>query len=221
MIKTAIKYLKRTLMLIATLVIGYFIVAVILSIISTNPKNTACEQPNQIFVSTNGVHLDIIISKEDLPENFQQQLALKSYTQFVSFGWGDKGFFLETPTWNDLKLSTAINAMFLNSKTAMHVTNYSRKIKGWHTVPICDSQLELLTQYISNSFTKGKEGGILQIPNAGYSNNDEFYEANGNYNMINTCNNWVNRALKTANIKTSIWSPFDKGVIYHLEKLEE
>ena len=217
MIKKIIKYLTRILLLFFILLISYFVIAFVLSILSTNLKKIDCNKSAQIFVSTNGVHLDIIIPINKLPIAFQQELNLTKNIKFVSFGWGDKGFYLETPTWNDLKFSTAINAIFLKSETAMHVTNYRNKLNSWHTIPICDSQLELLTQYIIESFLRGGDDQLLIIPNAGYTNHDKFYEANGSYNLINTCNSWVNKGLKTAEIKTSIWSPFDKGVLFHME----
>ena len=43
---------------------------------------------------------------------------------FVGLGWGDKGFYLETPTWADLKTSTALKAVSGYNTTAMHVTFY-------------------------------------------------------------------------------------------------
>ena len=108
--------------------------------------------------------------------------------------------------------------MFRKSETAMHVTNHRYKLDNWRSISICETQLNLLNQYIINSFSKGSEGQIVIIPNSGYTNQDEFYEANGNYNLINTCNSWVNRGLKTSKIKTSIWSPFDKGVLFHIRE---
>ena len=218
MIKKGLKYLKKIFLLFLTLTIAFFVIVFTLSILGTHPKELNCSKSDQVYVSTNGVHLDIIVPKNKLPIAFQNELKLKKHVNFVSFGWGDKGFYLETPTWSELKFSTAINAVFLKSETAMHVTNYPYKFDSWHPIPICDAQQRLLNQYILDSFEKGGEGEIIIIPNAGYTSYDEFYEANGSYNLIKTCNSWVNRGLKTAKIKTSIWSPFDKGVLFHVGK---
>lgn len=43
---------------------------------------------------------------------------------YLAIGWGDKGFYLNTPTWADLKFSTAFKAAFGLSKPAMHATFY-------------------------------------------------------------------------------------------------
>ena len=107
-IKSGIKYIKKIVSGIFILLLGYMIVAVILSFLTTNPKDLNCVEDMNIYISTNKVHLDIIIPKKTLSKKFLQELQLKESIKYVSFGWGDKGFYLETPTWNDLKFSTAI-----------------------------------------------------------------------------------------------------------------
>jgi len=212
------KHIKRIILIFILVVIAYFSLALALSIISTNPKTFNCTNKKKIFISTNGIHLDIIIAKKDLPIKIQQELELHSNVNYASFGWGDKGFYLETPTWDDLKFSTAIKALFLNSETAVHLTKYNKKYSNWQSILICEEQLTNLINYINSSFSRDSEGQIVEISNSGYTSFDTFYEANGSYNCLKTCNNWVNSGLKKAAIKTSIWSPFDKGVLYHIEK---
>jgi len=218
MIKTGLRYLKRTLLFLLGLLGVYLLAALLLSVISTKPENIDCTRSTMIYVSTNGVHLDIILPKEQLPTHFQEALILRSNTRFVAFGWGDKGFYLETPQWDDLKLSTAINAIFLNSKTAMHLTQYRGESESWHAIPCCASQVAQLNEYIMASFLTNDQGQFVEIPDAGYTTHDKFYEAKGSYNFINTCNYWVNKGLKAAKVQTALWSPFDQGVLYHLEE---
>ena len=50
----------------------------------------------------------------------------------------------------------------------------------------------------------------------GYNSYDSFFEAKGSFSFYRTCNIWVNKALKVIGVKTSIWSPFDFGVLHHL-----
>jgi len=197
---------------------GYLLMAIILSIVSTHPKTLDCSKDKEIYVATNGVHLEVIIQKKDLDTTQVQALQIGPQTNFVSFGWGDRAFYINTPDWGDLKLTTAINALFLNSKSTIHVTNYSQKKEDWVSVPVCEEQITLLTAYIDNEFATNDENELLEIKASGYTVNDTFYEANGSYNCIQTCNTWVNVGLKRAHIKTSIWSPFDKGVLYQLKK---
>ena len=218
MIKTGLRYLQRVFLLFFTLLIAYFLTALVLSILSTNPKNDHCEQKDGFFIASNGIHLDIIIPREYLSDQFVQELNLEKHVDYVSFGWGDKEFYLNTPTWQDLKLSTAIKATFMEGESAIHLTKYRHQSGAWYTVSVCEYQIDLIIRYINNSFRRNSKGELLIIENAGYTVFDEFYEAKGNYNLINTCNNWVNRGLKKAEIQTAVWSPFDKGVLYHMEE---
>ena len=110
--------------------------------------------------------------------------------------------------------------MFWESETAMHITKYQNVHGDWLNVPICLQQLDLLINYLANSFQSDDQDRFIEIKDSGYTTYDTFYEANGNYNCIQTCNHWVNKALKSVKIKTSVWSPFDRGVLYQLEKIK-
>jgi hypothetical protein len=43
------------------------------------------------------------------------------------------------------------------------------------------------------------------------------YEAVGSYHAFNTCNLWTNRVFKQIGVKTALWSPFTKDIVYHLD----
>lgn len=96
----------------------YLVLAVILSKIVINSKVGESQEGLDIYIITNGVHTDLILPyKNDLHDwtPFVKSIDTKSgspTSQYVSFGWGDKGFYLETKTWADLKFSTAFNALF-------------------------------------------------------------------------------------------------------------
>lgn len=133
--------------------------------------------------------------------------------EYINIGWGDKGFFLDTPQWSKLKVSTAINAAFLPSATAMHVTYSSKPIASRTCLAVYLSKKEYskLTHFIQTTFQLIDNCPIL-IKGKGYSPADNFYEANGSYHMFQTCNSWTNSALKKANIPTSIYAFFPNGV---------
>src|SRR5687767_14278878 len=76
-----------------------------------------------LFVRTNEVHTDIVmpVVHEELgidwrdvfpPKHFRANVRQDKY---VAVGWGNRGFFVETPTWADLKISTAATALFTPS----------------------------------------------------------------------------------------------------------
>lgn len=196
----------------------YLLAATSLSIISTSPAELECQRKNEVFIASNGVHLDLIIPRKHLPGELANELDLPHWVNFIAFGWGDKEFYINTPTWKDLEIGTTFKALFLNSESAVHVTWLSNKYQGSTVIPMCDIQLLLLNDYLTGSFKSGPNNNILEIETSGYTEYDKFYQANGKFNGVQTCNNWVNNALKAAQVKTSIWSPFDKGVLYQVRE---
>ncbi len=217
------KMFKKMIKLLLLVTIGpvllYMALALVLSYISFSPKQIDCQDAHRFFVSSNGVHTDIILPTAIVDPVMKPQLGIEQGTAFVAFGWGDKGFYLDTPTWAELKASTAAKAMLMNSPTAMHVTNYFQVKPDWKEAKICDEQLTAIYQHIRESFSYDKEGNIMEIVGKGYTPHDRFYEAEGNYTGIYTCNVWVNQGLKKAHIRTSVWSPFEFGIMHYMEKV--
>lgn len=176
-----------------------------------------------IYVKTNGVHTDICLPVETDYFDWKTLIPPTDFPannkfEFVSIGWGDKGFFLDTPEWSDLTFSTAFNAAFLNSPTAMHVIYWEREpvvSSSSAKVFISESNYRNLITFIKESFKMENESVVL-IPNRGYWSNDNFYEANGNYHLFNTCNRWTNRALKILDVQTGWFALSSEGIMRHL-----
>ena len=82
-------------------------------------------------------------------------------------------------------------------------------------VYISKSDYARLIKFVKRSFTlDGKE--IELIPDSGYTEFDNFYEANDAYHLFRTCNRWTNEALKAANVKTGVYALFPDGILSHL-----
>lgn len=210
------KLLTNFLFVLVLAVAGYLVIAVLLSLVPTHPPSLDCEKNREIFITTNGVHLDVILPVDFLNDELARQLKLSPEIRYVAFGWGDKQFYLETPQWSDLTVPVALKAVFLKSESAMHVTRYTNSNRSWIPFKICQVQLKELNRYIIGSFEKNSKGNFIQLHVGGYGNNDAFYEATGSFSLFITCNVWVNKALKEIDVKTSLWSPFDFGVLHHI-----
>jgi len=146
----------------------------------------------------------------------------KEEINHIAFGWGDRGFYLDIPTWADLTVKVAFNAIIIPSPTLMHVKAYDvlpKDLKEVEKLSITSNQFEKLCNYISKYFKRDQNQKTIFLEGKGYSPKDIFYEANGKYHFINTCNYWVNRGLRITGIRTAIWSPFDKGIFYQLKKV--
>ncbi|MES2812813.1 MAG: TIGR02117 family protein [Bacteroidota bacterium] len=193
------------------------------------PVNSDCTEDGKsipVYILSNGVHTDIVLPvKNHLFDwtqkvKYENTIAKDSTAQLVAFGWGDKGFYLETPTWADLKVSTALKAATGLSKSAIHATFYKslKENDRCKQILISQSEYQNLVTFIDNSFQLDSDSYIGIETDAVYGKNDAFYEAKGNYSLFYTCNTWTNNALKAANQKAALWTPTDRGILYHYTK---
>ena len=177
-----------------------------------------------IYILTNGVHTDIVVPVNNIQIDwsefikYQNTIANNTSLQWLAFGWGNRKFYLETPTWADLKVSTAFEAAGGIGSSAMHTTFYSslRESESCKKISISHNQYNQLITYLKNSFKLDDNHRPIVIPtNANYGNDDAFYEAEGSYSLFHTCNTWTNNALKAADQKASLWTPMDTGIFHH------
>ena len=208
------------LLVIVGFIVLYFITAFILSRIPVKGEVHVVPEM-EIFIMTNGDHTDIVVPvrNEQIDWSneikFENTLSKDTTYSYVAIGWGDKGFYLDTPTWSQLKLSVAFKAVFWLSTTAMHATYYKEIHVGKNCkrIPVSKEQYSLLIDYITNRFRKDAEGHFINIKtDANYGDSDAFYEAKGRYNLFFTCNTWVNDGLKYAGLRHCIWTVFDTGL---------
>ncbi|GJM35271.1 MAG: hypothetical protein DHS20C18_42720 [Saprospiraceae bacterium] len=179
-----------------------------------------------IYILTNGVHTDIVMPTRNEHMDWSKKIkytntkSADSTHQYLAMGWGDKGFYLETPTWAELKPSVAFNAAFGLSTTAMHTTFYTSLTESetCKKIMISTKQYSKLIDYITNSFQQDANGHFIHIPtDATYGNADAFYEATGSYSMLHTCNSWANGGLKNSGLKSCLWTAFDTGIFSKYE----
>src|SRR5437016_4274240 len=88
----------------------YLVLAAVLGAIGVNRdfRPTALAAGGVIvYLRTNGVHADIVLPTRAHDFNWSevfppsQMRSLAHPTEWIAFGWGDRAFMLETPTWHD------------------------------------------------------------------------------------------------------------------------
>jgi len=217
-----LNYFVKSTAIILFSVVLFFLIAFVLTIIPTNSNFKETKNGISIFISTNGVHTNILLPAKTENFNWLEFLQLKNNCKYIAFGWGDEEFYLNTPTLKDLKLSTAFKAGFLPTKTIMQI--YCIKNKPLESekiikITLNNKQFNKINNFVKNSFKLDNNKSVIKVEaNNKFYFKEQFFEAKGTYSIFNNCNNWTNRALKQAEIKNSIWTPFDKSVMYHITK---
>jgi uncharacterized protein (TIGR02117 family) len=224
-LKRAFKIIGLSIGAFVALILIYLCFAFCLSRMTVN-SDVKSKDEVSIYILTNGVHTDIVVPvKTDQIDwshyiKFENTSANDPTAEFLALGWGDKGFYLETPTWADLKASTAFKAAFGLSSSAMHATFYkSLKEDGQcKRIHISKAEYQKLIEYIKGSLTLSSDGNpVLIKTTASYGKNDAFYEAAGSYSVFHTCNTWTNNSLKSCGQKAGVWTPFDTGIFCHYD----
>lgn len=176
--------------------------------------NASTAAPRHILVLKNPIHTDIAIPVDDaLRQRFHFLVdagipADSPEVRYIVFGWGGRAFYLETPTWSQLKAVPVVKALTLDA-SVMHVdvagdiTEPRPDVTGFD---IGEERFAALLDFIDASFQQGPNGPIL-VPDAAYSRYDGFYEANGHFNALVGCNTWTAAALRTAGLRTGWWNP--------------
>lgn len=171
----------------------------------------------EIMVETNGVHTAIVMplvtSQKDWREDFPAtDIAApdRPYTH-VSVSWGEREFYLNTPTWADLSPLTVLRIVATGGPGLLHVSHYVRPAADATIRPLRISAADYarLVEQIEARMSADK--GRKTYP--GYGDYDIFYDAPGTYTVINTCNSWIGDVLADAGIRVGWWTPFAGGVM--------
>jgi len=206
---------------------------VLLTLLGLFPRNRDfVETPSgvPIYVISNGAHTDLAVPVVNAQQDWRKHLDFSEFleptagAQYLTFGWGDRTFYLETQTWADLKVGTALKSTFLPSPTLMHVgirygeptdENGSLKLRRLEISP---AQYQRLVEHIESGFARAEDDATILIDCCRYDyENDNFYEGAGRYHLFNSCNNWANNGLKRAGVRTPTWSPFSQPILWALK----
>lgn len=212
------RFLKRAALALLALPLAYFLLALIGSLI---PLNSDWEEPEEgvtIYIADNGVHLDLVLPARaaglDWTGDFSpSDLADPSHfgSDWVMIGAGDKGIYLDTPTWSDLTVGTAVKAL-ADGDRVMHV-QWVGDPASWTAAKLTlrPAEYRRLHAAIRDTFEM-EEGRPLRLDHPGYFGSDAFYEGRGSFTLIQTCNQWVASRLRIAGVETSLWSPLAQGL---------
>lgn len=197
----------------------YIVSALFGMLICVGGKYVPAEGGVKIYLRSDGIHSDLILPVENELKDWSKVVlrtdvrTVDSTRNYIAFGWGDQGFFLNTPEWSDLKFATAFNALFYRGKSALHVvySNEPEVRDNCFELVISKDNYYHLVKYIEAAFHKDGDGRALVIKDRGYWENDAFFQAKGSYGLFSTCNSWINGGLKVAGLPACFWTPFSFG----------
>lgn len=197
----------------------YLLAALVGALIPANPGWQPPRQGVPIFVRTNGVHTSIVVPSAREGIDWSPLLRAGHIDRpdlagdYLAIGWGQRDFFLKTPTWADLRPGIALRALVGGGGSLIHVEHLRRPVadRDHRPVLVSPEQYRRLAGFILDSFALPPNGTVLPIP--GHFETDVFYDARGDYNLFTTSNEWTGAALRTAGVRIGIWTPFAQSVL--------
>ena len=219
--KTWLRWLRRWI--VRTFGIGLMSVLIFVAaawILGNTPVNRSFQHAGakdgiDILVINNGVHADLVIPIDETAFRWSDRFRSDDFRSFDTryryavFGWGNRQFYMETETWDDLKISNVLFAFVGLGDTVVHVdlaedlnwfSKSSRKIR------LSPEQFKRLSQYLLSSFKTQSNGALIPIPDRHYRETDAFYEGTGHYNLFRTCNVWAGGGLAKAGVRVGYWT---------------
>ena len=218
--------LLRVALFLIALPLTYFLAALILGLA---PANVSWREPARgvtIYVRTNGVHTWIVMPKVNAIMDWRSFVPGEHLrdprwgtADHIAVGYGNREFYLNTPTWGDLTVRRAFYAAFGEGPTLLHVEHEHRpRPDDWQRpITITPGQYRRLVNYVGARFQRDARGETIPLIGRGYGSWDMFYEAKGGYSFVLTCNEWTGRALRAAGIRTGIWTPFSQSIMWRLD----
>ncbi len=223
MLRRILRVLGKATLALLSFIACYCLAAWLLPMVGANTDHAEPGMGELVYIRSNGVHTDVILPlrsaakdwSADLP--FTNTVSDDSAFTHVAFGWGDKGFYLETKEWADLKASTALKAAFGLSGSAMHITfcGTPQVNEQCRAVLVSSATLQLLTAKVDAGFARDLEGRPQWIVDRHYEQDDAFYEGTGRYGLFFTCNTWANSVLKDCGLPAAAWTATAGGILRH------
>lgn len=208
--------LAAGLLALAALLFAYAVAGTIGGLV---PRNAGWREPARgitVRVEDSGVHTTLVLPRraagvdwgEDFPPTDLADPRMAAHG-YVAISWGERGFFLKTPTWWDVRPGTVLRAALGSGATLLHVEHVPEAAEGARAVRLRPAEYRRLAAFIRRVRAGG---GALP----GYGANDAFYPARGRDDARRTCNAWTGDALAAAGVRTGWWTPFGYTVTWWL-----
>lgn len=215
---------RRPLLATSGIVLGPFLLYGLFVLIGMLPVNrgfTPDPEGVAVYVASSPVHTDLVVPIRRDEWDWSSRFPAESFPEpadwatHYAIGWGDRGFYLDTPTWNDLTVGTALKALFLPSGTVVHVqaSHDPARYEGYTRIDLSPEAYGELCEAIAGSLADDAQ----PIAGDSYGDHDNFYPARGAYSALYTCNSWAGDKLKRAGVCVPMWTPLPGSTTWYLD----
>lgn len=169
---------------------------------------------HEIYIVSHEWHTGIVIPANRIQTQLPALRERFGDIAHIEFGWGDRDYYQSSEATTGITLK----AVFWPTDSVIHAVAVPRKVESYFAnskvekVCISGRGYTALVQYISSSFFKDAEGEIVTLKTGLYGSS-QFYEAVGDFHLLNTCNNWTAKGLQSAGLDISPTFKFTAGSV--------
>ncbi|HVJ02001.1 MAG TPA: DUF2459 domain-containing protein, partial [Sphingomonas sp.] len=158
------------------LALAYLVAGTLGGVIPVNRAWTQADAGVRIYVMDNGIHTDLVLPIFAEPDGWANLVRPQDFADpatanatHLSFGWGDREFYLNTPTWWDVNPVLVGKAMVGVGETVVHVERMDAPRTGprVRAVTLRPEEYARLAAFIRATFGEGP-------PVPGYGGSDVF-----------------------------------------------
>lgn len=198
---------------------GLLLAALVLGVlVPRQPAAVATgERTHRVLLLSSAIHTDLALPAEPwILDRFgfleKAGLPLRDpAVAYVLVGRGGRSFYVETPTWDELRpmpvlRSFGLDAAVLRIALAGAV---DPETAGVRAIDLDETGLERLADFALSSLTRNDAGAAILLDEqpAAYGPFSRFFEAKGRFNALWGCNLWTAEALREAGLATGLWTP--------------
>jgi uncharacterized protein (TIGR02117 family) len=172
-----------------------------------------------IVIVNHGWHAGLIVPASEINQLVPELSKRFGDALYYELGWGDKGFYQS----EEITTGLTLQAMFWSEGAVMHVVAVrqtpSAYFAGEEMHDTCLSNAEWLSfkQFIANSFERNASGHAVSMK-PGIYGDSQFYAAEGRYYLLNTCNKWTAKALRSAGMDVTPTFKLTSGSVMNYMK---
>jgi uncharacterized protein (TIGR02117 family) len=169
-----------------------------------NPQEYVGNGTNAVYVVSHAWHTGFVIPAKRVYQTIPVLEKRFGDSAYIEFGWGDKQFYQA----KEMTTGLAIRAILWPTETVVHAVALPEKVRDYFVnsqiklICLDDKALSFLVAFISSSFSRNSKGDV-EVLAKGIYGDSQFYKGTGDYHLLNTCNEWTAKGLKSIGMDIS------------------